>query len=158
MMTQCFKLAMFVLCLFHSVLNGQSSYRFEASTGTYSELGSAQKISFAQMDSLSGFYRLKELDGESFKWYNTLFKIDDLKTFHIQPNANVRFDNDSSLIIIDGAFTYLDSIDPNSSMSYRGQPWKQAGKGTMEKSQDKEWKSRQLCQPANMGLPEVRYI
>jgi hypothetical protein len=117
-MTQCFQLALIVFCLCHSVLHGQSAYRYEASTGNYSELQGDKRISFAQMDSLSGLYRLKELDGEVFKWYNTLFKIDSLRTFHIQPYANLRFDNDSSLIIIDGAFTYLDSIDPNSSISY----------------------------------------
>ncbi len=116
----CFKPALVVLCcLIHSFTFAQSSYRFDATTGSYTELAGAKRISFALMDTLSGFYRLKELDAEVFKWYNTLFRIDTIKTFHIQPNANVRFDNDSSLIIIDGAFTYLDSIDASSSISYK---------------------------------------
>lgn len=99
-------------------LYSQSSYRFVASNAVYTDLNNAKKIPFYVMDKLSGFYRLDELKGETFKWYNTLFPIDTIKTIHIQPYANLRFDNDSSLIIVDAAFTYLDSIDANSSVSY----------------------------------------
>jgi len=116
----CIQLALLIVCLhLIPVSKAQSSYRFAAGMGTYAELSGAKSISFALMDTLKGFYRLKELDGEVFKWYNTLFKIDTIKTFHIQPYANLRFDNDSSLIIVDGAFTYLDSIDAASSISYK---------------------------------------
>ncbi len=117
MTIQCFKPALFMFCLGMLSLNAQS-YRFQSTTSQYNELSGAKHISFAYMDSLGGFYRLKELDGETFKWYNTLFKLDTIKTFYIQPYANLRFDNDSSLIIVDAAFTYLDSIDASSSISY----------------------------------------
>ncbi len=103
----------------HVSVNGQSSYRFEPGTGTYSEFSDGKRISFALMDTLNGFYRVRELEGEPYKWYNTLFKIDSIKTIHIQPYGNLRFDNDSSLIIVDGAFMFLDSIDQTSSISYK---------------------------------------
>lgn len=98
--------------------SAQRAYNFSKDNGTYTELTQAKRISFAQMDSLSGFYRLDELKGETFVWYKTKFTIDTIKTFHIQPYANVRFDNDSTLIIVDAGFTYLDSIDANSAISY----------------------------------------
>jgi hypothetical protein len=106
------------LSLFAAELLAQRSYSFVATTGTYAELNQAKRISFALLDSQSGFYRLDELKGETFTWYRTNFKIDTIKTFHIQPYANVRFDNDTALIIVDAGFTYLDSIDNTSSVSY----------------------------------------
>ncbi len=103
---------------FYLTLLSQSSYRFVSSNAVYADLNNPKKIPFYVMDKMSGFYRLDEFKGETFKWYNTLFPIDTIKTIHIQPYANLRFDNDSSLIIVDAAFTYLDSIDENSSVSY----------------------------------------
>lgn len=115
---KCFKPSLIVLFSITFFSASAQSYRFESTNGAYTELSGAKKIPFHKMTALSGFYRLTELDGEVFKWYNTLFPIDTIKTFHIQEYANLRFDNDSSLIIVDGAFTYLDSIDANSSISY----------------------------------------
>jgi hypothetical protein len=99
-------------------LQAQRSYSFSSYTSPYAELTGATKIGFAEIDALSGFYRLNEVKGETFIWYNTKFKIDSIKTIHIQPDANLRFDNDTALIIVDAAFTYLDSIDNTSSISY----------------------------------------
>jgi len=96
----------------------QSSYRFESTSVNYVELIDAKKISFKLLDDMNGLYRLSELEGQKFRWFNTSFNLDSIKTFHIQPYANLRFDNDSSLIIVDGAFTYLDSINESSSISY----------------------------------------
>jgi hypothetical protein len=115
---KCFNPSLIVLFSITFFSANAQSYRFESTSGTYSELSGAKQISFTRMTALSGLYRLSELDGEVFKWYNTLFPLDTIKTFHIQDYANLRFDNDSSLIIVDGAFTYLDSIDATSSISY----------------------------------------
>ncbi len=102
--------------LFATKINAQNSYRFEEVTDTYTELSGATVIKSS--DFSSGFYMLP-VTNEIYKLYNIRFKFGGILTFAIQPNGNIRIDNDSSLIIIDAAFTYLDSIDNTSHISYK---------------------------------------
>jgi hypothetical protein len=94
----------------------QNSYSFKEATDTYTELSDATVIKSS--DFSSGFYMLP-VENETYKFYNIRFKFGGILTFAVQPNGNLRIDNDSSLIIIDGAFTYLDSIDNTSQISYK---------------------------------------
>ncbi|MBX7052876.1 MAG: T9SS type A sorting domain-containing protein [Flavobacteriales bacterium] len=61
---------------------------------------------------------IEELEGETFWFYDVPFTFGGLKTMAMGNAGYMRIDNDSSLIIIDGAFTYMDYIDNTSSMTY----------------------------------------
>jgi hypothetical protein len=95
----------------------QNSYSFNETTETYNELSGATVIKSTDFGS-SGFYNLP-VTGEVYKLYDVRFKFGGILTFAVQPNGNVRIDNDSSLIIVDAAFTFLDSIDNTSEISYK---------------------------------------
>jgi hypothetical protein len=111
-----FMLTTIILLLSLQVVKAQNSYRFEEKTDTYTELSGATVINSSDFN--SGFYILP-LTGETYKLYNVKFKFGGILTFAAQPNGNIRIDNDSSLILVDAAFTYLDSIDNNSQISYK---------------------------------------
>lgn len=107
-----------LLCMCASV-NAQS-YSFSQSTATYTALSGAKVIPFTDFDPQSDLYWVDELIGETFYFYGRPFKLDtSAKFFFIQAGGDLRIDNDSALAIIDGAFTYLDSIDAQSSVSYK---------------------------------------
>lgn len=100
-------------------VNAQS-YSFSQSTAVYTELSGARVIPFSDFDPQSDLYWVDELIGETFYFYGLPYKFDtSAKYFFIQSNGDLRIDNDSALAIIDGAFTYLDSIDAQSSVSYK---------------------------------------
>jgi hypothetical protein len=101
-----------------STMQAQHHYRFQSTTGTYSELNNAQQLSWNDFDPNLDLYTLQELIGQTFYFYNTPFPFGGIKTCAIESNGVIRIDNDSTLIIIDAAFTYLDSIDATSSISY----------------------------------------
>jgi len=106
-----------VLTVFPLLTAAQVSYRFEQTTGTYAELVGATVIQNPNFG--SGDFHLIDLTGETFWFYKTPFPFGGVKTFNLQTNGNLRIDNDSSMIIIDGAFVFLDSIDNNSEISYK---------------------------------------
>lgn len=94
----------------------QNSYRFQESTDTYSELSNATIL--YSTDFSNGLYNLP-VTGEVYKLYDVRFKFGGILTFAVQPNGNIRIDNDSSLIIVDAAFTAIDSIDSTTQISYK---------------------------------------
>jgi hypothetical protein len=96
----------------------QQSYTFEQTTATYADLVGATNIPPGFLGTGEYFW-FDELIGENFWFYKTPFPLDSIKTIGFQTNGNLRIDNDSSLIIIDGAFTFLDSIDNTSAVSYK---------------------------------------
>ncbi|MBL0317056.1 MAG: T9SS type A sorting domain-containing protein [Flavobacteriales bacterium] len=61
---------------------------------------------------------IEELEGETFWFYDVPFTFGGLKTIAMGNTGYMRIDNDSSLIIIDGAFTSMEYIDNTSSMTY----------------------------------------
>lgn len=97
--------------------NAQNSYSFQETTDAYTELTGATVIKSTDFNS-GGFYNLP-VTNEVYKLYDVRFKFGGILTFAVQPNGNIRIDNDSSLIIIDAAFTFLDSIDNTSQISYK---------------------------------------
>lgn len=103
--------------LLYSLIKAQNSYRFEQTTANYTELQGATVIANPQYGS-SALHNIS-LDGETFKLYNLLFTFGGSTLLSMQPNGNLRIDNDSSIIIVDAAFTYLDSIDNTTSLSYK---------------------------------------
>lgn len=91
-------------------------YKFTQFSSTYTEL--VNPVVIDTMNFAEGDFYLLPLTGETFSFFGVPFPLGGIKTFHLQPNGNLRIDNDSSLVIIDGAFTWLDSIDATSSVSY----------------------------------------
>lgn len=61
---------------------------------------------------------IEELEGETFWFYDVPFTFGGLKTIAMGNAGYMRIDNDSSMIIIDGAFTYMDYVDNTSSTTY----------------------------------------
>lgn len=108
--------AFVVLTLAPALLPAQNLYSFEEKSGTYATLEGATKIDTARYG-VGDLYHI-DLSGETFWFYNIPFRFGGLKSFTMQ-QGNIRIDNDSALIIVDGIFCYLDSIDATSDMSYR---------------------------------------
>lgn len=102
-----------------SILSAQNSYRFETLNATYTDIDSSTTIPWGAFNPNYNTYNiLAPLTGETINFYNIPFTFGGIKTFAVQPNASLRIDNDSSLIIIDAAFAGMDSIDVSSSISY----------------------------------------
>lgn len=95
----------------------QVSYRFEQTTGAYADLSGHTVIQNPNFG--SGDLFLVDLTGETFRFYKTPFTFGGTTTFYLQTNGNIRVDDGSSTIIVDGAFIFLDSIDNNSEISYK---------------------------------------
>src|ERR1700752_4960590 len=114
------KLCLLVLLLSNnSILKAQDSYSFQSTTSNYTDLTGATVIPWSAFDlSLHTYNILSPLTGETFYLYNVPFPFGGIKTFAVETWGTIRIDNDSSVIIIDAAFTYMDSIDANSSISY----------------------------------------
>jgi hypothetical protein len=105
-----------LLCAMVST-HAQLSYRFEATTSTYTTLVNDTKLHWNDFNA-ADLYNITGLDGETFWFYKIPFPLGGVKTFAIQSNGNLRIDNDSTLVIADGVFMYLDSINATSSVSY----------------------------------------
>lgn len=112
-----YQLIMPILIACPLFVKSQVSYRFEQTTGTYADLSGHTVIQNPNFS--SGDLHPIDLTGETFWFYKTPFTFGGIKTFHLQTNGNIRIDNDSSAIIVDGAFIFLDSIDNNSEISYK---------------------------------------
>ena len=107
-----------VLCLTSTLVRSQNSYEFQATQSAYSDLEFPTDVPWSAFNPSTNAYTLQGLNSQTVYFYNLPFTFDGIKTIAIQPNGNLRIDNDSSLIIIDAAFTYLDSIDSSSSISH----------------------------------------
>lgn len=101
---------------------------------------------------------------ESFSCYGVTMVPKAGVAFRIADMINLRFDNDTSIIIIDGAFTAIDSIDATSKMSYK------VDELNNEKIVKVEWNnyrirsgpagnfmSMQIWYYTNSGMFEMRY-
>jgi Secretion system C-terminal sorting domain len=105
-----------VLVLAHSILLSQS-YSFSLIPPgeiPYEEIDSS--IPAAEFNGTLDI--IDELNGETFLFYDVPFTFGGLKTIAMGNNAFMRIDNDSSMIIIDGAFTAIDTLDGTSKRSY----------------------------------------
>ncbi len=91
-------------------------YFLEKKTGTYTELVNDTTLPGAF--SGSGLWML-ELVGDSFIFFDKTYAIDNVKKHIVfSNNGFVRVEDDSTFIVLDAAFTFADSIDVNSKVSY----------------------------------------
>lgn len=101
-------------------LFGQTSnfYTFKTDNRTYTELTADTPI--VPADFGTGNMWAFELNGETFSFFGKNYLLDGSKKLIMFSNSgHMRIDDDTSHIIIDGLFTYLDSIDQNSILSYK---------------------------------------
>jgi hypothetical protein len=144
--------------------HAQRSYRFEATTAIYSDLVNPKVVRWEEINPATDIYNLTELNGETFSFYKVPFPFGGIKTFAIQSNGNLRIDNDSTLIIVDGVFTYLDSIDATSSVSYliEGTPGSKVVKGQwknvkIQVGQTVNFVNFQIWVYQQSGIVEIHY-
>ena len=100
------------------VSTAQNKYTFTKITGhPYSDLVGDKNVSDS-FDVNTGLYLIPGLNGETFDFFDLSYTFGGLKTISVGEGPFLRVDNDSSLVIVDVAFTYIDSIDPTSKISY----------------------------------------
>jgi hypothetical protein len=98
----------------------QVSYSFSKTTSnTYTELTADSVLPALMFDPNSGLITLQDLQGETFNFFDVAFPFGPFKAISIGEAAFLRIDNDSSIIIIDAAFTYMNEIDATSKRSYK---------------------------------------
>ncbi len=157
------------VCLLASMLAGagsalsQNSYDFQATTTSYTPLSGSTAIPWGDFNA-NDLYTIPGLNGQTFYFFNTPFPMGGLKKFYIQSNGNLRIDNDSAIVIFDGAFMYLDSIDVNSSVSYKidGTPGAYIFKGQWKNLKIREGQAVnfinfQIWVYQQTGVVEIRY-
>src|SRR4051812_19171265 len=107
-------LAVQFLCV--QVLRGQNSYSFsKTANNVYSDL---VNDSMVPGFNAQGLFIIPGLAGETFMCYNLPFTFGGLKTIALGKYPFLRLDNDSSAVIVDAAFTGIDTIDAMSRISY----------------------------------------
>ena len=101
-----------------SAAGAQSNYYlFRTATTTYTELVNDTAIVPAKFG--TGEMWAFELNGETFNLFNKNYLMDGTtKYISFSNSGHMRIDDDTSLIILDGLFRFLDSIDGNSRLSY----------------------------------------
>ncbi len=109
---------LFVLVLVASALTlNAQHYVFSETSATYEELIDDTPVANPDFDNdqLTNL----PLDNETFHLFGLDFTFGGFTTYAIQTFGNLRIDNDSSAVIIDGIFTNLDSIDETTSVSWK---------------------------------------
>ncbi len=92
-------------------------YVFQKGNETYMPLTGDVKVSpaFFGNDTFFAF----PVTGETFSLYGRSFTIDSKDSISFSNSGYLRVDIDTTIIIVDGLFTQLDSIDNNSKLSYK---------------------------------------
>ena len=112
----CVVTGLLCLCVFAKA----QSYTFSKFSAPYTDLSGANVVPFSAFSNTGNLYWLDELSGSTYYYYGQRFVLDTVsKVMYIQSRGNLRIDNDSQMVIIDGAFGYLDSLDLQSSVSYK---------------------------------------
>jgi hypothetical protein len=102
---------------FQSLVAQQNYYLFRAGNGTYADLVNDTAITPAKFG--TGEMWAFELNGETFNLFGKNYVMDGTtKYVSFSNSGHMRIDDDTSLIILDGLFRFLDSIDGNSRLSY----------------------------------------
>ena len=151
-----------LLLLFHINVFSQQYYQFVQSTDPYVELSNDSIITTPRFD--DDLLTVISLNQLTFNFFGNDFLFDNDAYFAIQTNGNLRIEDDSLAVIIDGLFTDLDSIDLNTKLS-----WKVTGPPG-DKLVKVQWKHVQLASgvPGNFanfqiwvyqqtGIIEFRY-
>ncbi len=103
----------------HKILSQNVSYDVELiapGSYTYSDLEGDSVV--PQYD-LNGLHIIGSLVGEKFMFFKDPFVIGGISTVSMGEGGFMRIDNDSSLVIIDALFTYLDTINTETKQSYK---------------------------------------
>lgn len=104
----------FLFCLFSPA---QNKYTFSQTAGNaYTDLSG--DVNVTNSFPANGLYNIPGQAGETFTFFALPYTIGGFKTIAVGSGPFLRVDNDSSLVIIDAAFTYADSIDASSKISY----------------------------------------
>lgn len=115
-----FSLIFSVLLTFTNyTLTAQANYyKFMQTSGTYTPLVNDTLISPANFGT-QGQAWILPLTGEQFNWFGKNFNVDGNNTTVVfSNNGFLRVEDDSTFIVLDAMFTYTDSIDANSELSY----------------------------------------
>jgi len=106
-----------ILVLLVTVYSQAQSYTFEELSGDYSDLDGSTIIQDANYEDDS--FHFIDLEGETIALYGLDFNFGGITTFVIQALGNVRIDNDSSAILLDGARSLdMNILDETSQLSY----------------------------------------
>lgn len=94
----------------------QQHYVYSATTGTYADLTGATMLqpAYFNTDSIAYF----PVDGETYHFFGMPYTMGIHGIFYMSTYGNLAIQDDTSLVIIDGSFGYMDSIDASSSLSY----------------------------------------
>lgn len=113
---------LFTLLLFSGYVTAHAQtsnyYLFKKETQAYAELTADTTVAPANFG--TGDMWAFTLVGEQYSFFGKNYAMDDTKRLISFSNSgHMRIDDDSTLIIIDGLFYYMDSIDQNSKLSYK---------------------------------------
>lgn len=110
-------LSIYLLLCIVDVYAQSNYYLFRTGTHTYADLANDTAIVPAKFG--TGDMWAFELNGETFPLFGKNFVMDGVKTLVSFSNSgHMRVEDDTSLIILDGLFYFMDSIDGNSKLSY----------------------------------------
>lgn len=155
-------IAVILNILFLIQIKAQQHYVFSQDTMTYTELSGANIIT--NPDFANDKFTFLPVEGKTYNFFGLDFDFGGVRTMVIQTYGNMRIDNDSSMVIIDGVFGFLDSLDGNTSISWviEGQPgkeivkaqWKNVG---ISSGQPGNFVNFQLWLHQRSGIIELRY-
>ncbi len=111
------KLFTLTVLLASALISRAQHYTFSEDTGIYSEL--VDETLIENPDFENDNFNAIEIPGESIDFFGLDFNFGGITTYYFQTFGNLRIDNDSSAVIVDGIFADLDPIDDNTSISYR---------------------------------------
>lgn len=109
-------------CLFSQRAQADNHYLFQKVTMStpYTELTGDTSVPLLGTISNSGYEYNFEFAGDTFSFFNKNFYIDDTSTMVMfSTSGHIGIPTDTSFLIFDGMFTYLDSIDQTSDISYK---------------------------------------
>lgn len=110
------RLYMSGLLLFIAVLSQAQSYTFEELNGEYYDLQGAAVIE--DTDYQNDAFHFIDIEGETINLYGLDFNFGGITTYVLQTLGNVRIDNDSPAIILDGLRSpHMDVINETSQLS-----------------------------------------
>jgi hypothetical protein len=97
-------------------LQAQQYYHFSEDTDVYTPL--ANDTVAEAHDFVNDMLTLIPMGGETFNFFGKDFPFGGIKTLYIQTYGNLRIDDDSTTVIIDGIFTTLEAVDTTTQVSY----------------------------------------
>lgn len=129
-------------------------YRLESRLAPYVELTNDTNVLNITTSTVWGFEYMMQFSGTTLQLFNDSFLVDDTSIYvYFSTNGHVGVHTPDAFIIYDGLFTYLDSIDATSKVSYVVE-----GSGT-NRILKIQWKNLHLRegQPGNFANVQMWY-